>query len=123
VFALFDLDVRIIPPIRICELFWQPCFERERDREKERASERAAAAAAPVLLYGCTVQSLRVPYSFLLPPSPPPPFTQNEGHYTEGADSIDFVLNVVHKEAERCDCMQGFQITHSMGGDWLHPGS
>jgi hypothetical protein len=26
------------------------------------------------------------------------------------------VLDVVRKEAESCDCLQGFQLTHSMGG-------
>eukprot|EP00306_Pavlova_sp_CCMP459_P021064 CAMPEP_0185564108 /NCGR_PEP_ID=MMETSP1381-20130426/64937_1 /TAXON_ID=298111 /ORGANISM="Pavlova sp., Strain CCMP459" /LENGTH=454 /DNA_ID=CAMNT_0028178037 /DNA_START=95 /DNA_END=1456 /DNA_ORIENTATION=- len=35
---------------------------------------------------------------------------------TEGAELIDAVLDVVRKEAESCDCLQGFQITHSMGG-------
>jgi tubulin beta len=25
-------------------------------------------------------------------------------------------LDVVRKEAESCDCLQGFQITHSLGG-------
>ena len=39
-----------------------------------------------------------------------------KGHYTEGAELIDSVLDVVRKEAESCDCLQGFQITHSMGG-------
>ncbi|GMH62001.1 hypothetical protein TrRE_jg13297 [Triparma retinervis] len=39
-----------------------------------------------------------------------------KGHYTEGAELIDSVLDVVRKEAESCDCMQGFQLTHSMGG-------
>merc|ERR1711941_25759 len=29
---------------------------------------------------------------------------------------IDSVLDVVRKEAESCDCLQGFQITHSLGG-------
>merc|ERR1712196_459851 len=38
------------------------------------------------------------------------------GHYTEGAELIDSVLDVVRKEAESCDCLQGFQISHSMGG-------
>merc|ERR1712167_467200 len=28
----------------------------------------------------------------------------------------DSVLDVVRKEAEGCDCLQGFQITHSLGG-------
>jgi len=39
-----------------------------------------------------------------------------KGHYTEGAELIDSVLDVVRKEAEGCDCLQGFQITHSLGG-------
>ena len=39
-----------------------------------------------------------------------------KGHYTEGAELIDSVLDVVRKEAESCDCMQGFQLTHSLGG-------
>jgi len=39
-----------------------------------------------------------------------------KGHYTEGAELIDSVLEVVRKEAEGCDCLQGFQICHSLGG-------
>merc|ERR1712028_31715 len=39
-----------------------------------------------------------------------------KGHYTESAELIDSVLDVVRKEAEGCDCLQGFQITHSLGG-------
>jgi tubulin beta len=39
-----------------------------------------------------------------------------KGHYTEGAELIDSVLDVARKEAESCDCLQGFQITHSLGG-------
>merc|ERR1712182_125075 len=39
-----------------------------------------------------------------------------KGHYTEGAELIDSVLDVVRKEAEGCDCLQGFQMTHSLGG-------
>jgi len=39
-----------------------------------------------------------------------------KGHYTEGAELIDNVLDVVRKEAEACDALQGFQITHSLGG-------
>jgi len=39
-----------------------------------------------------------------------------KGHYTEGAELIDTVLDVIRKEAEGCDCLQGFQITHSLGG-------
>lgn len=39
-----------------------------------------------------------------------------KGHYTEGAELVDSVLDVVRKEAENCECLQGFQITHSLGG-------
>ncbi|KAA8491961.1 Tubulin beta-1 chain [Porphyridium purpureum] len=39
-----------------------------------------------------------------------------KGHYTEGAELIDQVLDVVRREAENCDCLQGFQISHSLGG-------
>ena len=39
-----------------------------------------------------------------------------KGHYTEGAELIDSVLDVVRKEAENSDSLQGFQITHSLGG-------
>lgn len=52
-----------------------------------------------------------------------------KGHYTEGAELVDQVLDVVRKEAENCDCLQvralcracavnvqGFQLTHSLGG-------
>ncbi|KAM0793693.1 Tubulin beta-1 chain, variant 3 [Microbotryomycetes sp. NB124-2] len=39
-----------------------------------------------------------------------------KGHYTEGAELVDSVMDVVRKEAEGTDCLQGFQITHSLGG-------
>ncbi len=39
-----------------------------------------------------------------------------KGHYTEGAELVDAVLDVVRKESECCDCLQGFQLTHSLGG-------
>ncbi|XP_022841485.1 tubulin beta-2 chain-like [Olea europaea var. sylvestris] len=39
-----------------------------------------------------------------------------KGHYTEGAELIDSVLDVVRKETENCDCLQGFQVCHSLGG-------
>ena len=34
--------------------------------------------------------------------------TWAKGHYTDGADLIDSALEVVPKEAEGCDCLQGF---------------
>lgn len=37
-------------------------------------------------------------------------------HYTEGAELVDQVLDVVRKEAEGCDMLQGFQVSHSLGG-------
>ena len=39
-----------------------------------------------------------------------------KGHYTEGAELVDSIMDVVRKESEGCDMLQGFQITHSMGG-------
>ncbi|KAJ1656310.1 Tubulin beta-4A chain [Dispira simplex] len=38
------------------------------------------------------------------------------GYYTEGAEFVDQVLDVVRKEMESCDSPQGFQLTHSLGG-------
>ncbi|MFS7962662.1 putative purine-nucleoside phosphorylase [Helianthus anomalus] len=40
-----------------------------------------------------------------------------KGHYTEGAELIDSVLDVVRKEAENCDSLQVFQVCHSLRGD------
>jgi len=39
-----------------------------------------------------------------------------KGHYTEGAELMDNVMDVVRKEAENCDCLSGFQVCHSLGG-------
>ena len=39
-----------------------------------------------------------------------------KGHYTEGAELVESVLDVVRKESEACDCLQGFQLAHSLGG-------
>lgn len=39
-----------------------------------------------------------------------------KGHYTEGAELVDSIMDVIRKETESCDVLQGFQITHSMGG-------
>lgn len=39
-----------------------------------------------------------------------------KGHYTEGAEICENVLDVIRREVERCDCFQGFQFTHSLGG-------
>lgn len=39
-----------------------------------------------------------------------------KGHYTEGAELVDQVLDVIRREAEGCDSLQGFQVSHSLGG-------
>jgi len=39
-----------------------------------------------------------------------------KGHYTEGAELVEDVLDCVRKEAETCDALQGFQVCHSLGG-------
>uniref|UniRef100_T1KPM6 Tubulin beta chain n=1 Tax=Tetranychus urticae TaxID=32264 RepID=T1KPM6_TETUR len=39
-----------------------------------------------------------------------------KGYYTEGAELVDSVMDVLRREAERCDCLQGFQLCHSLGG-------
>ena len=36
--------------------------------------------------------------------------------FLAGAELVDAVLDVARKEAEACDCLQGFQLTHSLGG-------
>ncbi|XP_012265359.2 tubulin beta chain-like [Athalia rosae] len=39
-----------------------------------------------------------------------------KGHFTEGAELADQALDMIRKEAESCDLLQGFQILHSIGG-------
>ncbi|KAL7673953.1 hypothetical protein ACOME3_000235 [Neoechinorhynchus agilis] len=39
-----------------------------------------------------------------------------KGYYTYGTEIIDPTLDIVRREAEGCDCLQGFQIFHSLGG-------
>jgi len=39
-----------------------------------------------------------------------------KGFYTEGAELVQEVMDRLRREAERCDCLQGFQIAHSLGG-------
>ena len=41
-----------------------------------------------------------------------------KGHYTEGAELIDSVLDVVRKEAESCDCLQGMICSASSSSVW-----
>jgi len=42
-----------------------------------------------------------------------------KGHYTEGAELIDSVLDVVRKEAENCDCLQGMGVLGVKVGAFL----
>jgi tubulin beta len=39
-----------------------------------------------------------------------------KGHYTDGTEIADQVLDIIRKEAENTDCLQGFQLTQSLGG-------
>ncbi|KAI9598425.1 alpha-beta tubulin [Syncephalis fuscata] len=39
-----------------------------------------------------------------------------KGHYTEGAELVDAVIETIRQETESCDSLQGFQFTHSLGG-------
>lgn len=39
-----------------------------------------------------------------------------KGFYTEGAELLENVLDLTRREAENSDCLQGFQISHSLGG-------
>jgi tubulin beta len=39
-----------------------------------------------------------------------------KGYYTEGQELCEFILDVIRKEAESCDALQGFQLVHSLGG-------
>ena len=89
----------------------------------------AIPSAAPALLPPPPLHRSQCPrnpcaaHNIHLPPSPSPDqvfrpdnfvFGQTgagnnwaKGHYTEGAELIDSVLDVVRKEAESCDCLQG----------------
>ncbi|KAH7912826.1 beta-tubulin 2 [Hygrophoropsis aurantiaca] len=39
-----------------------------------------------------------------------------KGFYTEGAELIDPILDIVRRQTEACEALQGFQIIHSLGG-------
>jgi tubulin beta len=45
-----------------------------------------------------------------------------KGHYTEGAELIDSVLDVVRKEAESCDCLQGGRGVGGYGAGQVRSG-
>eukprot|EP00112_Aurelia_sp_Birch-Aquarium-sp1_P024519 Seg7804.3 transcript_id=Seg7804.3/GoldUCD/mRNA.D3Y31 product="Tubulin beta chain" protein_id=Seg7804.3/GoldUCD/D3Y31 len=38
------------------------------------------------------------------------------GFVSKGAEKIDEIFDILRKEAESCDCLQGFQLFHSLGG-------
>lgn len=38
------------------------------------------------------------------------------GFYSTGSEIIEEVMEGIRKQAEKCDCMEGFQLTHSLGG-------
>ena len=39
-----------------------------------------------------------------------------KGFYTEGSELLEQALEAARKEAENSDCLQGFQLAHSLGG-------
>lgn len=39
-----------------------------------------------------------------------------KGFYTEGSELLESGMDCIRKLAEFCDCVQGFQIAHSLGG-------
>ena len=39
-----------------------------------------------------------------------------KGHYTDGTDLLESLLDTIHREVEACDVLQGFQLSHSLGG-------
>ena len=39
----------------------------------------------------------------------------SRGFYTEGAELMEESLDYIRKLAEKCDCLQGFQLVHSIG--------
>jgi tubulin beta len=43
-----------------------------------------------------------------------------KGYYSDGAEMIEHILEVIRRESETCDSLQGFQMTHSLGGGIEH---
>ena len=39
-----------------------------------------------------------------------------KGFYTEGAELVDSIMEVVRHQSEACGALQGFQLIHSLGG-------
>lgn len=42
--------------------------------------------------------------------------TSRKGFYTEGAELVESILEIVRRQTESCDALQGFQLLHSLGG-------
>ena len=43
----------------------------------------------------------------------------SQGHYLDGAESLEDVLDLVRREAERADALQAFQLFHDVAGTCL----
>lgn len=41
-----------------------------------------------------------------------------QGYYTEGAELVESVLDVLRSQAENADSLQGFQVTHCVFSDF-----
>lgn len=39
-----------------------------------------------------------------------------KGFFTDGQEAVEEVLDVIRKQSEDCDCLQGFQFIHDLGG-------
>jgi len=39
-----------------------------------------------------------------------------KGHYTEGAELVEEVIEQIRMESEKCESPQGYQLSHSLGG-------
>ncbi|KAF8565404.1 hypothetical protein P879_08390 [Paragonimus westermani] len=39
-----------------------------------------------------------------------------KGYYTDSAELIESILELIRRECDACECLQGFQVVHSMGG-------
>lgn len=39
-----------------------------------------------------------------------------KGHYTDGAELVAPIMEIIRRDVEVCDCLQGFQLLHSLGG-------
>ena len=38
------------------------------------------------------------------------------GYLSDGLEKIDEIIDVINKEVEKCDCMQGIQLINTLGG-------